>query len=274
MGDCLENLDNNKSNSNLTADDIKPFDLDSNTTVRIRRNDVSFITADNRLIILIEHQSTINPNMAFRLFLYYIELLQLWIKLHEVNLYSTAKMQNIPKPEFYVAYNGNKPLRDNYSTFKLECDGIKIDVEVKIVDIHLKSLEDTTPNNALAGYAFFYKVYDEQRLLGLPNEDAFSKARQECMKSGYLNNFIDKEDFIMFYKDFLNYDTQLLAEGRAEGEAIGEAIGEARGRAEGAESTINVAIRSNVPFSIIETMAKESNVSRQRLDELMQQAAV
>jgi len=78
------------------------------------------------------------------------------------------------------------------------------------------------------------------------------------MKSGYLNDFIDREEFIMFYKDFLDYDTQLLAEGRAEGEA------------RGAENTISVAIRNKVPFSILETMAKESNVSRQRLDELIQ----
>jgi len=48
----------------LTEKDITPFDLDSEITLRIRRNDVSFITHDNRLIILIEHQTTLNPNMA------------------------------------------------------------------------------------------------------------------------------------------------------------------------------------------------------------------
>ena len=142
MGDCLENLNTDRSNlkrkhkdtlfrahfkipenflqllnrcsggnSTLTTNDITPFDLDSATAIRIRRNDVSFITNDNRLIILIEHQSTVNPNMALRLFLYYIELLQLWIKLNKVNLYVTTKMQNIPKPEFYVAYNGTEPLK-------------------------------------------------------------------------------------------------------------------------------------------------------------------
>jgi len=58
----------------LMADDIQPFDLDSSIAVRVRRNDVSFITKDNRLIVLIGHQSSINPNMAFRLFLYFIEL--------------------------------------------------------------------------------------------------------------------------------------------------------------------------------------------------------
>jgi len=76
---------------NLTVDDIKAFDLESSIAIRIRRNDVSFITKDNRLIILIEHQSTLNPNMALRLFLYYIELLQLWIKGEGANLYGEKK---------------------------------------------------------------------------------------------------------------------------------------------------------------------------------------
>ena len=83
---------------NLTIDDIQPFDLDSELAVRIRRNDVSFITKDNRLLILIEHQSTQNPNMAFRLFLYYIELLQLWVKINNINLYGQQKIPQLPIP--------------------------------------------------------------------------------------------------------------------------------------------------------------------------------
>ena len=38
----------------LTEDDIKPFDLESTVAARVRRNDVSFITNDNRLIILVD----------------------------------------------------------------------------------------------------------------------------------------------------------------------------------------------------------------------------
>jgi len=63
----------NSGDSLLTVDDIALFDLGSVVVIRKRRNDVSFITNDNRLIILVENQSTLCPNMAFRLFLYYYE---------------------------------------------------------------------------------------------------------------------------------------------------------------------------------------------------------
>jgi len=70
----------------LTEDDIEPFDSESTVAIRVRCNDVSFITKDNQLIILVKHQSTINPNIVLRLFLYYGELLSLWIKTSGVNL--------------------------------------------------------------------------------------------------------------------------------------------------------------------------------------------
>ena len=84
----------------LTADDLEPLDLDSAIAKRVRRNDASFITKDGRLIVLIEHQSTINPNMALRILLYYFELLQLWIKHKGINIYSSVKIQELPAPEF------------------------------------------------------------------------------------------------------------------------------------------------------------------------------
>ena len=75
----------------LTISDITPFDLTSSILKRELINDVSFITNDGRLIILIEHQLTENPNMALRLFLYYTEIIRLWIETNDYNIYGTAK---------------------------------------------------------------------------------------------------------------------------------------------------------------------------------------
>ena len=213
----------NKHNT-LNEEDLTPFDLDSSITTRIRRNDVSYITKDNRLIILIEHQSTINANIAFRLFLYYIELLQLWIKINKINLYGQSKISNLPVPEFYVAYNGNATLKETISTFTLEYTDIKIEMSVNIIDISFDRLTDQTPENALAGYSYFYKIYDAHIKAGATTEEAFIKARETCMAQNYLKEFIDKEGFIVFYKDFLNYDTQLIEEGEARGFSLAQEI--------------------------------------------------
>ena len=217
----------------LTTDDITPFDLESAVAVRIRRNDVSFITKDNRLIILIEHQSTLNPNMALRLFLYYIELLQLWIKLNNINLYGESKITTLPVPEFYVAYNGVKPLEEDISEFYIESECIQIKATVNIVNIHYDKLNDTKPSNALAGYSFFYKIFDEGKQAGLSPDEAFNEARKMCIANGYLKDFIDREEFIMFYKDILDYDTQLKEEGKREGKIEGKREGKREGRIEG-----------------------------------------
>jgi len=221
----LQLLNHCSGGTTLTAEDISPFLLESTVAPRIRRNDVSFITNDNRLIILVEHQSTICPNMALRIFIYYIELLQLWIKTNDINLHGTQKINDLPIPELYVAYNGKKELDSQYSTFEIDNAGVKIDIKVKIVDIHYKNLEDTAPSNYVAGYSYFYKIYDDCIQKGISSQEAFDHAREGCIKDGHLKGFIEKEDFIMFYKDILDYDVQLKAEGKAEGKVEGKAEG-------------------------------------------------
>ena len=261
---------------NLTEEDITPFDLDSAVAKRTRRNDVSFITNEGNLIILVEHQSTINPNMALRLFLYYNELLQLWIKLNGINIYSRRKLEKLPAPEFYVAYNGTEKLNANTSSFKIDHESIKIDITVKIANIHFDNLENTKTTNAVAGYAYFYKTYEAGVGSGLTTSQAFEQARYKCIETGYLTSFIEKEDFIMFYKDFLDYDKQLETEAleRAEDRAMERGIakgmekGMEKGRAEGKEETIRIAMQSGAPLALIATLAEKSNISKERLDEL------
>ena len=70
----------------------------------------------------------------------------------------------------------------------------------------------------------------------------------------------------MFYKDILDYDTQLKEEGKIEGEI--------KGKIEGKEETIRVAIRNKAPFALLEAMAEDAKMPRKRLDELIAQAAV
>ena len=71
-------------------------------------NDISF-EIGGKLIVLIEHQSTINPNMALRLLMYIARVYEKTLK--DKNLYSN-KLLKIPRPEFFVLYNGKAPYPD------------------------------------------------------------------------------------------------------------------------------------------------------------------
>jgi predicted transposase/invertase (TIGR01784 family) len=71
-------------------------------------NDISF-EIDGRLVVLIEHQSTINPNMALRLLMYIGRVYEKIIEGR--NIYS-GKLLKIPRPEFFVLYNGIEPFPD------------------------------------------------------------------------------------------------------------------------------------------------------------------
>ena len=71
-------------------------------------NDISF-EIDGKLVVLIEHQSTINENMALR-FLMYIG--RIYEKIIEGRNIYTENPLKIPRPQFFVLYNGVKPYPD------------------------------------------------------------------------------------------------------------------------------------------------------------------
>ena len=71
-------------------------------------NDISFVIG-GKLVVLIEHQSTVNPNMALRLLLYIARVYENMAS--DKSLYSTRPL-SIPRPEFFVLYNGKAPYPD------------------------------------------------------------------------------------------------------------------------------------------------------------------
>ncbi|MBQ6230756.1 MAG: hypothetical protein IJJ74_06520 [Eubacterium sp.] len=81
---------------NLSDDwngEIKPLHLDD-TFYKSFINDVSFLT-DDVLLVLMEHQSIVNPNMPFRALLYVLRLPEMFVDIKARYKKSLAK---IPKP--------------------------------------------------------------------------------------------------------------------------------------------------------------------------------
>ena len=68
-------------------------------------NDISFLV--DGTMNLYEHQSTVNPNMPLRGFLYFGQLYHKYLQTRGINICS-SKLQNIPVLHYVVFYNGTK----------------------------------------------------------------------------------------------------------------------------------------------------------------------
>ena len=73
------------------------------------KNDLSFLIDWNMNVF--EHQSTYNPNMPLRGFLYMAAAFKRYIELQRLDLYGSKELR-LPVPRYYVFYNGLKDMAD------------------------------------------------------------------------------------------------------------------------------------------------------------------
>jgi len=210
-------------------------------------NDISFVIG-GKLIVLIEHQSTINPNMALRMLLYISRVYEKII--NRRTLYSEMKL-TIPYPEFYVLYNGTELYPDE-CIIKLSDLFIKqndyilpeklfplLELKVKVININEgKNKEIMKKCKKLKEYSEFISKTNTFLYESGDREEAVKKAIQYCEKHGILKEFLEihgSEVLNMLLTEWnLEEAKQVWYEdGITIGEARGEAKGEARGRIEG-----------------------------------------
>ena len=163
----------------IPAESFTRYDLDSKLLFGLE-NDISFLTKDKSIIVLVEQQSTLSPNMPVRCLVYYSNLIRRLCeedKTTKENMFS--KFLNIPEPEFYILYNGKGKVEESTSKlsshFKIPFGRTEskkrhmIEVEVKNIDIHYKNLNTQKKKKLpdypmdLYGYSFLIDTYDYYR---------------------------------------------------------------------------------------------------------------
>jgi predicted transposase/invertase (TIGR01784 family) len=212
-----------------------------------RINDISF-TIGGKLIVLIEHQSTINPNIALRLLIYIAEIYEKIVK--EKNVYASHLIR-IPRPEFFVLYNGLSPfpdeklikLSDAFETGLLPDIEKKarfaLELEVRVINInHGRNKELAEKCKTLGEYsAFVEKVREFQKETDTMDE-AVKKAVTYCHDHDILKAFLRKnasEVMMSILHVEWNWD-DAMAVRYEEGVEDGEARGEVRGMEKGREA--------------------------------------
>jgi hypothetical protein len=231
-------------------------------------NDISF-TIDDKLVVLFEHQSTINANMPLRFLIY---IARVYEKLLEPRVVYRQRIVKIPTPEFYVLYNGRERLPEEetlrLSTAFMERTGVpSLELTVRILNINQGYNEGIVKkSDTLNGYITFIAKVRENQDKGMELTEAITEAVKYCTGKHILQKFLtehSKEVLNMLTTEFNLKDAQevWLEEGREEGIEIGIERGIERGiekgREEGVEKVLLLLKSGYLPEEIEQILKEE-----------------
>lgn len=145
--------------TDVTEDDLTDITIE-NVLVNDLYNDLGFRVGD-KLIILVEAQSTWSPNILIRSLLYVATTYQQYIDDRHLDVYTSKKIC-IPKPELYVIYTGDRKTQPK--ELQLSKEFFPSATELAL-DVKVKMIYGDNEDDIIGQYVLFTKVYDEQRKL-------------------------------------------------------------------------------------------------------------
>ena len=252
-------------------------------------NVLSFII-DNRLVVLIEHQSTINNNVPLRLLIYIARIYEKRVNMNKV--YQT-KLEKIPCPEFIVLYNGKNRYAE-YKELRLsdafkDIEGLKItdtiplELTAKVYNINQgHNFEILKKCKTLENYSFFIEKVREYLKRKLSLEKAVKNTIKYCKKKNILKKYLQEhssEVFNMLFTEW-NWDDALefareegredgLEEGMEKGLEKGLEKGIEKGLVKGREEGLELTARNALAKGIsVRTVQEITGLSIEKIKEL------
>ena len=211
--------------------EIKPVTLE-NVVYNNIENDVSMEINDS-IVVLAEHQSTINNNMPFRCLEYLVAHYNRFFT--DNDKYNTKEIK-LPRPECYVFYNGDDAfpqekimrLSDAFKDIKHPSPlkelpkSLSLDLTVKIYNINknanhpiLQKCEALLAYSNFTEYARIGKRNGEKN----PPKYALNKCRQGKLLTEYFNNLTKEEQSMIFgewdQEKFIEVQKKIAAEDRS-----------------------------------------------------------
>ena len=210
-------------------------------------NDVSYLV-DNKIIVLAEHQSTINPNMPLRCLEY---ISRLYETLFESKEKYSRKLLKIPTPEFYVFYNGEEAypcdkILKLSDAFIEKTTKMTLELIVKVININRQNHHPVLENcKTMQEYSIFVEIVRKWKEIDPQN--GFQKAIEECISNNILREYLKrktKEVLNMLLAEY-DYETDIAVQ-RAEEREIAFAEGVEKGIEQGIEKGIEQGIEQGL----------------------------
>ena len=224
------------ANTNYAPD--TPVEINTLTDVLYKNqiNDLSFVL-DDQVVVLIEHQSTINENMPLRLYMYSARVYEKITK--QKPLYK-RKQVKIPVPQFIVLYNGNEPFPEYAEqklsdSFLIEQEKLALELKVSIYNINYEvNAEIVQKSKSLNEYSQFIGKIKDNLADGLTLEESIKQTIEYCIEHNIMKEFLEANgsEVANMLLSGWNMD-EALAVSKEEGFEDGFEAGERRGIMQG-----------------------------------------
>ena len=236
------------------------------------KNDISFLLK-NRHLLFMEHQSTVNRNMALRCLYYVCEQLKQYIP--SKKLYQNAPIQ-IPIPEFHVFYTGSRDMPETYQmklsdAYMNATEEINLELKVNFHNIaYGKEKTLLQKSRSLRDYSFFIDRIKGNMADGMERAQAICEAMRYCEAHDIMKEFLQQHegevvDMVNFEWNQKDFEEAILEEGIERGLARGRAEGRSEGRIEEKNAFVVELLKEKLPM---ETIAKVSKLSVEKIQEL------
>ena len=242
-------------------------------------NDIAMLI-DNKIVILVEHQSTINENMPFRILEY---ITRIYEKITKSKNKFGRKLIQLPVPEFYVFYNGKEDFPTE-KTLKLsdafllpdekfgEVPNFPLEITVKVVNINVdKDNKVLKRCEVLEQYSDFVELVRRTYASGV--EEPFKVAIEIAIKTGILKDYLERKatEVINMILTEYDYDTDIAVQ-REEAYEEGLSKGISQGISQGAkQKAIETAKNMLCDKLSVESVSKYTGLTLEEVEKLAKQ---
>lgn len=159
------------------------------------KNDLSFLFGGYQNVY--EHQSTFNPNIPLRGYLYIAQLFRGLVETGEIDLYGSG-LKELPAPRYVVFYNGTKEQPDRMElklsdAFEPKDKEASVECRAIMLNINLGHNQEMMEKcRRLKDYAVFVAEVRKETAAGYSLPDAVERAVDQCIRQNVLKDILVK----------------------------------------------------------------------------------
>ena len=191
-------------------------------------NDLGIIAKD-KLLLLVEAQSTWTLNILPRMLVYLAESYNRYLVNTKQNIYG-SKIITLPKPEFYVIYSGKEKITNEKITIRKDFFkdyNCPVELEIKVIN-------NDNSSNVVNEYIKFTNIFDTNNQMYGYTKESIMLTINECINKNILKDYFVENKMEVYGMLSCCFDEETIKEMYGweryrEGEEKGIAVGEAKG---------------------------------------------